>query len=199
MTLLAWLDAALLMALVTTTLARHTRVICNPQVLAIVVGVLLPLIMVGDLPLYQYMRAVTGDLSITTKLVLILVLYQRGTQRIVIRDQEWTIGMAAVAITGLLLYPLALGASPFDPYAYGYSATGLVAVVLVFAFVCAWQRRWWLAMALGLSVVAWLPGILESDNLWDYLLDPLLWLYALFASCATLFKKYRPALKRTGA
>lgn len=199
MILLSYLDAALLMALLTTTLARYTRVICNPQVLAIVVGALLPLVIIGDLPIYQYLRAVTGDLSISTKLLLLLVLYQRGVQRIVTSESEWSIGLSAVAVTGLFFYPLSLGLSMFDPYAYGYSASGLVAVSLLLAAVCAWRRWWWLALALSLSVIAYLAGILESDNLWDYLMDPLLWLYALFVSCATLLKKYRPAIKRTGA
>jgi hypothetical protein len=199
MTLLSYLDAALLMALLTTTATRYIKVICNPQVLAIVVGALVPAIIIGDLPVYQYLRAVLGDLSIGTKLLLLVMLYQRGAQRIIISESERSKGMWVVAITGLIFYPLSLGLSMFDPYAFGYSASGLVAIALILAAVCAWRRLWWLALALSLSVIAHLAGILESDNFWDYLVDPLLWLYALFVSCATLLKKYRPALKRTGA
>ena len=198
MTLLAYLDSALLLALLMTTLSKQIKVFCNLQVVAVVVGVLLPLVMINDLPMYQYLRAVSGELSITTKLVLVLVLYQRATQKQLNNFKDWQWMLTGIAVTGVLFYPLALGITMFDPYAYGYSAGLMAVLVVVLAIVCFWQRYWLSALALSLSLAAYVSGIMESDNLWDYLFDPLLWMYALFVSCVTLWKKYLPAITRTG-
>jgi hypothetical protein len=87
----------------------------------------------------------------------------------------------------------------FDPYTLGFSAVGLPAAIIALAAVCAWRRYWLLTTVSILSLAAYGIGLLESSNAWDYLIDPLLWLYALFATCVTLAKKYLFVAKRTQA
>ena len=182
MMFLSYLDSALLIALLLTTFIKRLRVFCNLQGVAIVVGMLLPVVLVGDLPIYQYLRAVVAELSITSKLLILTVLYQRFLQReTILKWAEFVRLRVAVALIGLVFYPLALGISMFDPYSYGYQAATLAAVVALLMMVLIIRRSFWTGSVLALVLVAYYLGMLESDNLWDYLLDPMLWLYSLIS------------------
>jgi hypothetical protein len=65
-----------------------------------------------------------------------------------------------------------------DPYALGYGSYALVTLLLV-AVLLAWHARMYALVACALAgAVAHLAGLLESDSLWDYLIDPLLFSYA---------------------
>jgi len=180
MMLLSYLDSALLVAVLLTTLVKRLRVLCNLQVVAIVVGLLLSVVLIGDLPVYQYLRAVIGELSITTKLLILTVLYQRFLQReTILKRPEFGRLRIVTALVGLGFYPFALGLSMFDPYAHGYQATILAVVVALLVMALVVRRSYWTGSVLALALVAYYLGILESDNLWDYLLDPVLWLYCI--------------------
>jgi len=180
MMLLSYVDSALLVALLLTTIVKRLRVLCNLQGVAIVVGVLIPVVLIGELPLYQYLRAVTAELSITTKLLILTVLYQRFLHReAILKRLELERLRIAVALVGLGFYPFALGISMFDPYAYGYQATILAVVVALVVATLVIRRSLWTGSVLAVALVAYYLGSLESDNLWDYLLDPVLWLYCI--------------------
>ena len=73
---------------------------------------------------------------------------------------------------GLVLYPLALGIGPFDPYELGYRSPWLV---LVFGGLTC--LAWWVGLrlpvlCLAVGAGAFAVGVLPTDNLWDYVLDP---------------------------
>ena len=92
--------------------------------------------------------------------------------------------MGGAALTGLLLYPMALGLGPFDPYSLGFSGLGFSAPWLPLLLAAAATAAWWRglrATAVVLLAVfwGWLLGVGESQNLWNYLLDAWLWLFAL--------------------
>lgn len=199
MMLLSYLDSALLLALLLTTVIKRLRVFCNLQGVAIVVGMLLPVVLIGDLPIYQYLRALIADLSITSKLLILTVLYQRFLHReAILRWTEFGRLRVAVALVGLAFYPLALGISMFDPYSYGYQATTVAVIVALLVMALIVRRYYWTGSVLAMALVAYYLGILESDNLWDYLLDPVLWLYCL---TSVIFAWVRSALgfpPRTG-
>jgi len=46
----------------------------------------------------------------------------------------------------------------------------------------------------ALGVLAWVVGAYESRNLWDYLLDPLVWAWSLAAVCLGVARSL-PALR----
>ena len=99
-------------------------------------------------------------------------------------------GARRVRSRGLsLLYPLALGISPFDPYALGYHGRvrGLLVALALVAVFAWWRGRLLLLLALLLGVGAFRLEALESTNLWDYLLDP--WLAAGFVGF-TIFGRF---------
>ncbi|MBN8249677.1 MAG: hypothetical protein J0L84_19835, partial [Verrucomicrobia bacterium] len=86
----------------------------------------------------------------------------------------WWFGVLA----GLLLYPAALGWGSWDPYAAGWSRSWVVLAAGALCVLALLQDRR-LGVVLVAAAVAWRLGLLESQNYWDYLLDPLFVLLAL--------------------
>lgn len=71
----------------------------------------------------------------------------------------------------VLLYPAALGLGRFDPYALGWSEPGVAVAAAVAGAVLslAGNRFGIVLLAAGMACRL---GLLESDNAWDYLVDP---------------------------
>lgn len=133
-----------------------------------------------ELPLAAYVRGVVGDLSVVLTLLLwsSVLLPSRSAP---------TSFKLAIAFISLAFYPLALGLGMIDPYAWGYGSIGLLAAVLLFALVCGlagWMKGVWI---IALAIIAWAAHWHESANLWDYVLDPLLAIWA----CITLITVLR--------
>jgi hypothetical protein len=167
--------------------------------LALAGGVMvLVLIPFGELPAAAYVRGVVGDLSITTVWLALYFLLPsqpspvngRGSNNL--RILRILILCAAVA-----LYPMALGISYFDPYRLGYGNLGFLGGLLLVTLFCLYRRHTLAVSAITLAVLAWSAGWAESTNLWDYLLDPLVALYALVAQSCFSFKM--KATMRMGA
>ncbi len=139
---------------------------------AIFVAVFIPL---GGLSGAEYVRGIAGDLSIATLLLLGLSFNRK------IEAQQKSGLLAFVAIAALALYPFALGLGMFDPYRLGFGNLWFITGLLLIALT-AWIRQYTLiALSLSLAVLAWSIGWYESNNLWDYLLDPWVSVYALGA------------------
>ena len=132
------------------------------------------LLPIGALPLAASLRGVTGDLSVTT-----LVLLARFVLRPVFdwKPLEARTGRALqclVTAGGLALYPLTLGLGLWDPYRLGYGEPWFLGALLLLAAASLFLDLTLVAGCLAFGVLAWSLGALESRNLWDYLLDPLL-------------------------
>lgn len=184
MTLLfGYLGCMLLVAAFTAWCAGRSRF---RMVLALTSAALL-LIPLGELLAVEYVRAAIGDLSIVTQVLLAAFIagYTPG------RRQLGAI-MAAALAGAVFLYPAALGIIQFDPYALGYTSPYFVAALAALTVAAWYLRLEWLAACLLVGVAAKAAGVLESQNLWDYLVDPLLALYAVFWLC-------RMALRRPSA
>jgi len=145
---------------------------------AIVIVVLIPF---GGLPLAAYVRGVTGDLSITSLLLLLSAILNRLTGCQPFDAQNRLVLFFLVALTAFGLYPLALGIGYFDPYRLGYGNFWFMGVLLLLALAACFRQLPAIALAIALAIFAWSMGWYESTNLWDYLLDPLLAIYAVSA------------------
>jgi hypothetical protein len=89
--------------------------------------------------------------------------------------------LTLIILFALLLYPMSLGLTLYDPYRLGYGESWFVATLLFIALL-AWARKYYLiATCIAIAILAWALGWYESDNLWDYLLDPWLVIYASFS------------------
>ena len=145
---------------------------------AIVIAALVPL---DGLPVAAYVRSAIGDVSITT-----IVLLGRGLLRPLfgwppVAARTRVVLHALIALTAATLYPLALGIGPFDPYRLGYGDLWFMGGLLALALATWLARLPLIALCIAFAVLAWTVGWYESNNLWDYLLDPLVSLYALYA------------------
>lgn len=127
-----------------------------------------------ELPLSAYVRGVTGELSIVTMLLLWSTLLPQN------RKTPLSFSVVVVMLA-IAFYPPALGYGMFDPYVWGYGTLGLLIAVVVFALICGiagWVKGVWL---FSLAIIAWSVHWHESANLWDYLLDPFLAVWAVYA------------------
>ena len=169
--------------------ARLPRVHFALLACATAIAVLIPL---GGLPLAAYVRGWIGDLSITS-LVLLLIAILRPLCGCPSSDIEAKTALfILIAFAALGLYPMALGIGYFDPYRLGYGNPWFMGGLLLVALAACFRQIPLAAFSIALAVLAWSIGWYESSNLWDYLLDPLLAIYATSAllkrSMQTRFK-----------
>lgn len=143
-----------------------------------------PLGMSLELPLAAYVRGVTGELSIMTMLLLWSSMLPAA--------KKTPLGFkVAVALIAIAFYPLALGLGMLDPYAWGYGSIGFLIATIFFAIACGlagWTKGVWI---LSIAIIAWTVHWHESANLWDYLLDPFLAVWALLAIPNAIYQKRR--------
>ena len=169
--------------------------------LAILLGALFVLMLIpfGGMPLAAYVRGVTGDLSITTMILLWSAMLRPWFGCVAVETKHRFALLILIALAALVLYPMALGLGTYDPYRLGYGNPQLIVVLLLLALAAWFRRSSLIALCIALAVLAWAVGWYESDNLWDYLLDPFVAIYALAAiiSCGvkTLFKSRRDSLR----
>jgi hypothetical protein len=143
-----------------------------------------PLGMSLELPLSAYIRGVTGDLSIVTLLLL--------WSSILPSAKKIPLGFKVpLALIAIAFYPLALGFGMMDPYVWGYGSIGFLIAVVLFAIICGlagWTKGVWI---LSFAIIAWAAHWHESANLWDYVLDPFLAIWALFSIPNAIYLKRR--------
>lgn len=152
--------------------------------LALLVLLLLPF---GDLPLAADVRGIVGDPSVSTLVVLAYALAGRAGGFSPLTASQRAGALLLVLLAAALLYPLALGAVPYDSYRWGYGEPCFLGLLLVLALAATALHLPLVVLSISLAVLAWTLGWQESGNLWDYLIDPLLALYALSALPSALF------------
>ena len=190
MQMFASVELSITCAVVMTLLLQKT----SPQELPLIAKVFLiillsnlffwPLGLGMELPLVAYVRGVIGDLSIVTMLLL-------WTSLLPGRKPVPFAFKFAIACIAIAFYPLALGIGMIDPYAWGYGSILFFIAVLLFAIVCGlanWSKGVWI---IAIAILAWAAHWHESANLWDYLLDPFLALWALMAVISALYRRRR--------
>ena len=131
-----------------------------------------------------YLRGLLNDLSISSLVLMGYYIFTMGSDS----SQTRPI-LNLIAITGLFFYPMALGFGPIDPYSWGYLNNAhdtivplifilLLALLVAFSF---YKKQTLMLLCVTLSILAYQLQLLESSNLWDYLLDPVIFFYALIA------------------
>ena len=101
----------------------------------------LMLIPFGGMPLAAYVRGMTGDLSITTLVLLWCAMLRPWCGCVTVETEHRFALLALIALAALALYPMALGAGAFDPYRLGYGNPQFVVVLLLLA-LAAWFRKY---------------------------------------------------------
>jgi len=153
-----------------TSLGARTRV---ALVLALLLAACLPLGRSGSF--LGMLWGVLGSPSMPTLAVALAALSGSASLR---RDVGW--GAAPLALLGLLLlYPLSLGPWDLDPYRWGFAPWGLGGILAAIGIAVSFRLPA-LALLLGLALAGFGLRLSGSDNLWDYVLDPMLVIYAVF-------------------
>jgi hypothetical protein len=89
--------------------------------------------------------------------------------------------LAAVlmAILGLVLYPASLGLLPWDSYRMGFHGVWLPVALIVIAAAAAAMGSVAVPLWIAAAAAAWQLGLFASSNLWDYVIDPVVWIASL--------------------
>jgi hypothetical protein len=133
-----------------------------------------------------------GDLSITSVLLLAVALIARirqsadATDNGLCNSHNRFAVLLFVSVLALLLYPFALGVGMVDPYRFGFSSFAFIVVLGLLALWALWRNLTLLVLAIALAVLAWSVGWYESTNLWDYLVDVPLAIYALVVTLKSI-------------
>lgn len=130
-----------------------------------------------SMPLAGYVRGMVGDLSLTTVVLAWAAILHPHCAAAEIKHRDHLLTL--VAATALVFYPMTLGISLTDPYRLGYGDTVFVATVLIIASTAWLWKSCLISLCLSLATLAWSLGWYESTNLWDYLIDPLVAIYAM--------------------
>jgi len=188
MQIIALIEMSVTCAVVIIWLLQKTASQEFPWMLKVLLTVLIgnlfywPLGFGMELPLAAYVRGVTGDLSIVTLLML-------WTSALLSARPTPILFKFVIVLLALSFYPFALGLGMIDPYAWGYGSIAFFIGVLTFALVCGllnWVKGVWI---IAIAIIAWAAHWHESANLWDYLLDPFLVIWALLAPLGILNRR----------
>ena len=139
----------------------------------------LMLIPFGEIPLAAYARGVTGDLSLTTLVLLWCAILRPWFGCVAVEAKHRYALLIMIALAAIALYPMALGVGAYDPYRLGYGNPQYIVVLLLLSLAAWFRKSSLIALCIALATLAWAVGWYESGNLWDYLLDPFIAIYAL--------------------
>ncbi len=128
---------------------------------------------IGDQILWRYVYGFINDLSPGTWVLFFVWLGAPELFHFWVRTELPLKRRLTLCAAMVFFYVLALGSGPFDPYAYGYQPWGILALLTAWV---AWRGRHapGLTLLLGLNLSVFALHGLASDNLWDYLFDPVL-------------------------
>lgn len=150
------------------------------------------------LPLLAYVRGISSDLSITLVALACVGLCRRLLALSPVARREKLALYGVISVAALVLYPTALGWGDWDSYRSGWGSWGPWAALLALSLLCWIKGLRLLPMLVGLALLAWSAGLMESTNLWDYLVDPWLAGVALFQCLNSGAKRVLSRFRRSG-
>jgi hypothetical protein len=139
--------------------------------------------------LHDYLYGWFGNCSIITLIVLASIRIHRSLGLSVAHKQDIPALSLLTLITALCFYPAALGYTEIDPYAWGYNIHWFKALIMGLSLLFTVSHLYLSGMALMLALLAYELRLLESSNLWDYLIDPVYALVILLFICLRVLQK----------
>lgn len=138
--------------------------------------------------LVELVRGVIGDVSIASGVLLILIILNQfdfsDSKELVVNNIE----KISVSVIGLVLYLSTFGFFKIDLYSYGYLSWTMLWFISGLSFLLMlFNRR--LGLVLMVALLGFYLKLQSSNNLWDYLLDPVLWLVLLVNLVINLFSR----------
>jgi len=164
----------------------------RPTLIVGIMAVLVAVVPVGGIPLARWPISLNANFCIPFTVVVFNKVWQTASlSGRVLLDKKallsfWIYGV----ITGLALYPMALGLGPFDPYVLGWRFSWLFVIFLVLTIVLLWWKNR-LGIVLMLCILSYNLQLLESPNLWDYFIDPIFLIISIIALVVLLKKNHK--------
>lgn len=138
------------------------------------------LLPIGGLPLGRWLHGIDGGFSVPFGAALLDRMVEAWSGRPFLdRRARRTAGWFGLAC-GLFLYPAALGLGGFDPYVLGWTSSTVMlgAAAVAAVLIVRGNGFGYVLLAAGLL---WQLDVLESENAWDYLVDPVYVILSPFA------------------
>jgi hypothetical protein len=175
------------------------RWLANPRtaLLALLSALAVACIPVGDLAVSAWIRGAIDDLSMVSMLLLALACFTRYSGRNVMSPAERRSLRRMILGAGLVLYPASLGLSMTDPWQWGFEPRWMIASTGLLALMFGVIGWWTSAMLICMATLAFLLGLKETLNYWDYLLDPLLVIAMTVQALSAAVASLRQRLART--
>lgn len=192
--LLTGLTMVLLCLAFATVLLPLNRLPLTVRLLVIIGIALMVLLPLSGHPGWYYVRSIFGDCSITALFFYAALMLQQNFSWQLYQENELVLLRRLVLAAAILLYPFALGLTQYDSYSLGFTSPWLLAVLLVLTLFCWYKKYYFLAVALTAGVAAWSLQLLESLNLWDYMIDPAFLLIMILTWLRPSVKKILPSL-----
>ena len=157
----------------------------RPTLILVFIAAFIAVTPVGGLPLARWMISFNANFSIS----LTAILFCKVTESsfgVKLLDKKSLLTCWIFSLTaGVILYPMALGLGIFDPYQAGWGFSWLFVVVCgVTILLLIIKNRF--AVVLIAAILAYNLHLLESTNLWDYLVDP----FMVLVSCIALGSRF---------
>lgn len=130
--------------------------------------------------LASWLLSYVSSFSVTSGLLALVAIQASLGGKLSLPRRQLLVGNLLLVLLALVFYPLALGAGPVDVYGWGYNSSLLLWALLLVGVLAWLTRNYLLCVLLVAAQLAYAGGLLVSDNLWDYLFDPLLvgWAFA---------------------
>ena len=160
----------------------------RPTLILGIISALVVFIPLKGLPLGRWVISINANFSIPLTAIVFSKILEEGLG-VRLLDRKAFFGLWIFALTaGIVLYPMALGLGSLDPYGlgWGFSWFFVALWVVTLALLFLGNR---LGIILMACVLCYDLHLLESPNLWDYLVDPFLVLISGGALGSQLIKK----------
>ncbi len=151
-------------------------------------AIVLLVIPVGGWNAAAWIRVLEPNPSFTLTGLLLVALASRLSGKKLLRRGDWRAAWGFGAAASVLLYPMGLGLTSVDPYAWGWERTLPCSVAAVAALLLLQGNRFGLVLLLPFA--GFLLGLQESVNFWDAVIDPC---YAIFSILAVIVTGFRGA------
>lgn len=140
---------------------------------------------ISDEAVFEWLTSAVQRPSPTGFIFLMIFVINAATSHDFKPSSEFRFAAYTYSAAGLMLYPGAVGFLSFDPYVYGYSGYLLPSTIAVLIGYSIYKRYWISTAAINLGLCMYVLEIGPSLNLWDYMIDPIAWVFAI-ASCLAI-------------
>lgn len=144
---------------------------------------------IGGLPVGRWLVSIYPNPSIPLTALLLFFVLKNAFQLSLLDIKAIQTCRFFSLLAGVVLYPMALGAGAFDPYCAGWHFSWLFVLLLIITMVLLFLKNRFSVVLLA-TILAYDLHLLESNNLWDYLVDPILVISAIVGLTVRIVRVY---------